>query len=326
MNVPATSNIAPILPEQRARSFSGARPEPMIAVMKSASALIENIDELPPLPAVAARVMAMVEDDTTSAGDLAQVLATDQALTAKLLRVSNSAYYGFARQVSTVREAVTVLGFRQVREVAIAASLMNAFKQPNGRDDIFDLDLFWGHSVAVAVAAEAVAKKTRAAKPQDAFTAGILHDIGRLVLRMVMPHEFAEAVIAARAGEMPLHEAEVRATGFGHEELGRALGLKWKFPGHLLDAVWNHHDETLTPEGDGVAGIVSQCNRFVLHYGLFCGYDLGEGDPGPLPEDLARAGAMCGGIDLVLDRAFAFIEAASGTPERWYRAAGASAG
>ncbi|GAB4332254.1 MAG: HDOD domain-containing protein [Dehalococcoidia bacterium] len=296
----------------------------MIAVMDAATALIESIDELPPLPAVAARVMTMVEDDTTSASNLAQVLATDQALTAKLIRISNSAYYGFARQVSTVREAVTLLGFRQVREVAIATSLMNAFKRPIPADDGFDLDLFWGHSVAVAVAAEAVAKKTRAARPQDAFTAGILHDIGRLVLRMVRPREFAAAVAIARSGAMSLNEAEIHTTGYSHEDLGRALGAKWKFPGHLLDAVGAHHDESRSPEADGIAGVIARCHRFVLHYGLFCGYDLGEGESGPLPEDLTPIEAMCGGIDIVLDRAFAFIEAASGIPERWYQAAGAA--
>lgn len=296
----------------------------MIAAMDPPTALIESIDELPPLPAVAARVMAMVEDETTSANDLARVLATDHALTAKLIRISNSAYYGFARQVSTVREAVTLLGFRQVREVAIATSLMNAFTRPATPTDAFDLDLFWGHSVAVAVAAEAVAKKTRAARPQDAFTAGILHDIGRLVLRMVRPREFAEAVDLACSGAVSLREAEIHTIGYSHEEIGRALGAKWKFPGHLLNAVSAHHDETLSPEADGLAGIVARCHQFVLHYGLFCGYDLGEGDTGPLPPGLAPIESMCGGIDIILDRAFAFIEAASGTPEHWYQAAGAA--
>jgi HD-like signal output (HDOD) protein len=174
---------------------------------KNAAALIESIDELPPLPSVAARVMNMADDDRTSALDLAQVLSTDQALTAKLIRISNSAYYGFARRVSTVREAVLVLGFKQVRQMAVGASVMNAFKGSKLSDG-FDLDLFWGHSIAVAVAAETLAKKTRVAKPEDAFTAGILHDIGRLVLRQVMPVEFANAVGMARAGQMSLHAAK----------------------------------------------------------------------------------------------------------------------
>jgi putative nucleotidyltransferase with HDIG domain len=286
---------------------------------KDAAALLSRIDDLPPLPAVAARVMSMAEDDRTSAMDLAQVLATDQALTAKLIRISNSAYYGFARRISTVREAVVMLGFKQVRQVAVGASLMNAFKR--GQDDGFDLDLFWGHSVAVAVAAEALARKSFAVKPEDAFTAGILHDIGRLVLRQVMPAEFAAAVAMARSGEAPLHIAEITTTGYAHDEVGKALGELWKFPGHLVDAVRCHHDESLTP-ADGLPGVIAQANRLMLHYGLYCGYDLEGGELEPLPPDLAAVESAVGGIERILNRAFSFIESASGTPENWYAKAG----
>lgn len=288
---------------------------------KDAAALLERVDDLPPLPAVAAKVMNMAEDDRTSAMDLAQVLATDQALTAKLIRISNSAYYGFARRISTVREAVVMLGFKQVRQVSVGASMMNAFNR-RGINDGFDVDLFWGHSVGVAVAAEALAKKTLGAKPEDAFTAGILHDIGRLVLRQEMPEEFAHAVAIARSGELPLHEAELETTGYAHDELGQALGERWKFPGHLIDAVRCHHDETLTATNDGLAGVVAQANRLLLHYGLFCGYDLDIGDVPALPPDLAQVEAACGGVDRVLTKAFSFIESASGAPDKWYAKAG----
>ncbi|MGE5595642.1 MAG: HDOD domain-containing protein [Hyphomicrobiales bacterium] len=287
---------------------------------RDTQALLERIEDLPPLPAVAARVMGMADDDRTSALELAQVLSTDQALTAKLIKISNSAYYGFARRVSTVREAVLVLGFKQVRQVAVGAAIMNNFKGPR-RDDGFDLDLFWGHSVAVAVAAETVAKKTRAAKPEDAFTAGILHDIGRLVIRQLMPDEFRRAVEIARSGQSSLHAAERMVVGYSHDDVGRVLGERWKFPVHLIDAVAGHHDSRLTAEADGLAGVVAQCNRWVLHYGLYCGYDLDVPEIAPLPRELLEVEAACGSIDHVLDRAFSFIESASGTPDRWYAAA-----
>lgn len=279
--------------------------------------LLESVDELPPLPAVAARVMGMADDDRTSALDLAQVLSTDQALTARLIRISNSAYYGFARRVSTVREAVLVLGFKQVRQVAVGASIMNTFRAPR-RDELFDLDLFWGHSVAVAVAAENYARKTRTAKPEDAFTAGILHDIGRLVLRQAMPDEFREAVARARAGEMPLHGAETHYTGYGHDEVGRALGERWKFPGHLTEAISEHHSTRLRAEDDGLPGVVAQANRMVLQFGLHCGYEVAGEEMQPLSPELAAVEEACGGIERVLDRAFSFIEGASGTPGTWY--------
>ena len=177
---------------------------------KDIEALLDSIDELPPLPAVAAKVMSMVENEKVSAADLGQVLETDQALTAKLIKISNSAYYGFARQVSTVRDAGTLLGFRQVREVAVATSLMGVFNESDQRYTAFDLDLFWGHSVAVAVTCESLAKRTRAAKPQDAYTAGILHDIGRLVLRKAMPAEFDQSVRKAIDERISLDETRKR--------------------------------------------------------------------------------------------------------------------
>ncbi len=289
-----------------------------------ADALLDRIEDLPPLPAVAAKVMGMADDDRTSAMDLAQVLSTDQALTAKLIRISNSAYYGFARRVSTVREAVVMLGFKQVRQVAVGASLINTFRGPKaGPNDPFNLDLFWGHSVAVAVAAEVLAKKTRVARPEDAFTAGILHDIGRLVLRQTMPEKFSRAVAIARTGELPLHEAEVEITGYAHDDIGRALGERWKFPTHLVDAVRCHHDESLTPEADGLSGIIAQCNRLALHYGLYCGYDMDDGIYVEIAPDLAEIEDACGGIDRILERAFSFIESASGVPDRWYATAAA---
>jgi len=283
--------------------------------------LLERVEDLPPLPAVAARVMGMAEDEKTSALDLAHVLSTDQALTAKLIRLSNSAYYGFARKVSTVREAVLILGFKQVRQVAVSSSIMNAFTGRKVEGDPFDLDLFWGHSVAVAVAAEAVAKATRTAKPEDAFTAGILHDIGRLVLRRAMPAEFRQAVEMARSKGMSLHAAEVLTTGYAHDDVGRALGELWKFPGHLVDAIQCHHNSRLTSTADGLPGVVAQCDRLAHHYGLYCGYDTPGEAISPPPPDLAAIEAKAGGIDRVLDRAFSFIESASGKPEAWYSAA-----
>jgi putative nucleotidyltransferase with HDIG domain len=286
-------------------------------VANDAFALLDRVEDLPPLPAVAARVMGMADDERTSALDLAQVLSTDQALTAKLIKLSNSAYYGFARRVSTVREAVLVLGFKQVRQVAVGASIINAWKGPREADDHFDLDLFWGHSVAVAVIAESFAKKGRFAKPEDAFTAGILHDIGRLVLRQALPREFRMAVSMAKSRGLPLHVTELRTTGYLHDEIGRALGERWKFPPHLVEAIACHHDEKVAPAADGLSGVIAYANQYALHHGLYCGYDVdGGGEVEPLPAHLASVDAAVGDIERVLERAFYFIEAASGTPEK----------
>ena len=282
--------------------------------VNDAQELLEKLEELPPVPAVAAQVMAMVADDHSSAADLSEVISTDHALTAKLLRMSNSAYYSFARPVENVRDAVTLLGVRQVREVAVTMSLMDAF-EPTEEDSDFDLELFWAHSVAVAVIAEAVAIATRAAKPADAFTAGVVHDIGRLVLHQARAEQFIEAVVEASESGRPLAEAEAERTGFSHAELGRALGERWNFPAALVEAVGSHHDEGLSREEDGLSWVLMQANRLALHYGLFCGYESAEDfEADPLPDDLAEIEQFAGGIDSVLDRAVGFVNAATGQP------------
>lgn len=294
----------------------------MVAMARDPQELLAKISAIPPLPAIASRVLELADNDHTSALELANVVSADQGLTAQLIKASNSSFYGFSRRVTTVREAIVLLGFKQVRQMSVSASIMKNFRQvmPNDR---FNLDLFWGHSVVVAIVAESVARATRAAKPEDAFTAGILHDIGRLVLWQEMPHEFNEALELAEESGIPLGEAEVRMTGFSHDEVGRALAEMWHFPQALVEALGRHHESALTVEHDGVAGIVSLANRLSWHYGLFCGYDSPSAIANaPVPPGLAKIETLCGGMEVVLDRALYFIEAASGTPGQWFSQAG----
>jgi putative nucleotidyltransferase with HDIG domain len=283
---------------------------------KDPQELLGKIAAIPPLPAIASRILELADNDHTGALELANVVSADQGLTAQLIKASNSSLYGFSRRVTTVREAIVLLGFKQVRQMSVSASIMKNFRQ-GIPDERFNLDLFWGHSVVVAIVSEAVARATRAAKPEDAFTAGILHDIGRLVLYQELSREFNQSLELVTKSGLPLGEAEVEVTGYSHDMVGRALADMWHFPQPLVDAIGNHHDTTLTIERNGIAGIVSLANRLSWHYGLFSGYDAPSADT-PLPPELAQIEAICGGMELVLDRALYFIEASSGAPGQWF--------
>lgn len=285
---------------------------------KDPGELLARVTDIPPLPAIAARVMGLADSDRTSAPELANVLSADQGLTAQLIKVSNSAYVGAGRKVGSVREAVVLLGFRQVRQLAVGASIMNNLKRPHTQADGFDIDLFWGHSVAVAIAAEAVARATGAAKPEDAFTAGIIHDIGRLVLRRALPAEFAGSVAIAVSGKSTLHDAELATTGYCHAEVGRALGEQWRFPSHLVEAIGRHHESGLTVAADGLPGVLALANELTHAYGLLCGHETPEGDPSLVPVHLGTIEQQAGGMERLLERAFGFIEGASGRPNRWF--------
>jgi len=281
-------------------------------------ALLESIDRLPVMPAVASRVLAF-DDDVVSVMELSQVVSSDPALTVALLKVANSAYYGFARELSTVREAVMLLGFKQVRQVAVGASMMHAWTGARRENDGFDLDLFWGHSMAVAVMAETAARKFNAARPEEAFTAGVVHDMGVLAVRKAYPAEFALAVQQARRRGGPLCDAELEFLGFTHAQVGAALAERWELPARLVDAVGRHHDALLTPANDGLAGVLAFADQVTGHYGVHCGYARGQIVPvRTLPDELATLEIACGGIGSVLERSCAFISSVSGPPKVWY--------
>ena len=298
---------------------SAEAPKPMV-MATNLQAMLESIDRLPVMPAVAARVLAF-EDDVVSVVELSEVLSADPALTVALLKVANSAYYGFARQLSTVREAVLLLGFKQVRQVAVGASMIHAWRGVPREDDGFDLDLFWGHSMAVALMAETAARKFNAARPEEAFTAGVIHDMGVLALRKVYPAEFALAFEQARRQGAPLCDAELEFVGFTHAQVGAALAERWRLPSRLVEAVGRHHDALLTPGADGLAGVLGFADQVAEHYGVHCGYARGQIVPlSKLPDELATLEIACGGISSVLERSCAFISSVSGAPKVWYPA------
>lgn len=282
-----------------------------------AQMLIESLDHLPVIPAVAARVLSL-NDDATSALEVSQVISTDPVLTAMLLRVSNSAYYGFSRRLSTVREAVLLLGFKQVRQIAVGASVMRSWKCNSGGADGFEMDLFWGHSMSVAVIAEMAARKFNSGRPEEAFTAGILHDLGVLALREARPLPFQAAIRAASEG-MELLAAEREHIGLTHDQMGEALAERWQLPERLVQAMAHHHDAGLSPVVDGLTGVVCAADQVAERYGVHCGFVRGSIPPRmQLPDELAKLEIACGGIGSVLDRAHAFITNVSGSPGSWY--------
>ena len=276
--------------------------------------LLELVNGLPPLPLVATRVMVLAQDPRTTAEELARVVATDQSLTAKLIRLSNSAAYAFGKPCASARDAVQLLGFLEVRQIAITASLMSIFAGSPDEDIMFDSDLFWGHSLTVAIAAEALARTTLAALPSDAFTAGILHDIGRLVIRQAMPEAFRTVGHVALAEGIPFHEAEQRVTGYSHELVGEALARRWSFPEPLCQAIAHHHDVGGAPGSRGLCGLVAHANQLVSDEGITSGYQA-EPSTSDVEPTSAEAARLVGGMATILSRASWFMDKTLGRRE-----------
>lgn len=242
-------------PEERARSLRKAT---------------ESVLSLPTLPLVASRMLQMVDDPNLSSGALGKALSEDQVLTARILKLANSSYYGFPRRIATVNLAVVVLGFEAVKDLILSVAVMDLFR--NGRrDSRFDLAQFWDHSVRVAAASRQLARILRWRAVGEAFTAGILHDIGKVVLHQYQPVPFEEALRRMAEDGVPHLEAELDVLGATHAEVGAWLVEKWNLPTTLVQAVRYHH----TP---GEADPDHAAHAALLHLADVFSHRLGHGN------------------------------------------------
>ena len=170
------------------------------------------------------RVANLIRNPATSALQLASAILEDQALTARLLRLVNSPFYGFPRQIATVTETLTILGFRPVQHLLLTATVVDLLQAEETPE--FSPVGLWQHAVGTAVAARLLARTAGYEAHEAVFVAGLLHDVGKLIQHQCLRPEFLEALALARDGDLPLHEAETRVWGFDHTQVGRALLLQ----------------------------------------------------------------------------------------------------
>jgi len=201
--------------------------------------LIRKTSNIASLPAIYMRLVEVMEDPYSSADDVGGVISEDTGLTARLLRLVNSAMYGFPSAIESVKQGLTVVGTQQIHDLALATSVVGMFKDMP--QDLVDMAGFWQHSIGCGVCARALATELRAPNVERHFVAGLLHDIGKLVLFMSNPDGARSAIEQARAEKMVLHEAEREVMGYDHASVGQALMSSWNLPVSLQEPVSNHH-------------------------------------------------------------------------------------
>ncbi|MDA0351213.1 MAG: HDOD domain-containing protein [Chloroflexi bacterium] len=276
-------------------------------VIPSLDELIEQIAELHPLPAVATSILRLTEHDRFSAHELASAITADQALTAKLLRLANSAYYGFPRTIGTVRDAVVLLGFRTVRSTTLASCVIGTLSGTNH----LNYEEFWHFSVSTGMLGEMLAR-TEGAHQDTAFTAGVLHNIGLLAMDQQRPELLGAALAYGSKTGMSRHEAQRAVLGYTDADLGGGLAEAWSFPPELVDAIRDHAMSLDTlPDPRSLTAFVLRARLLVRSHGVADGIDHPERmelpqewTAPPLSVTLKRSGGMEG----VLDKVEAFLE------------------
>ncbi len=203
--------------------------------------LVRDISGIVTLPDVYLRINQLTEDPNSSSADIAKAAGRDAAFTAKLLKLANSAHYGFPATVDTVAKAVTVIGTAQVRNLALSLSVAGSFAGlPN---DLVSMRNFWKHSLLCALAARKLGKLAGRCDAESLFTAGLLHDIGELIIFNRLPDQAHEALLTVLDSqqEIAVPEAEAEILGFDHAEVGGALAKSWQLPAILQECIAFHH-------------------------------------------------------------------------------------
>ena len=234
----------------------------------------DELQDLPPLPAVVTRVMQTINDPTTSAADLNRLILGDPALASKVLRLVNSSYYGFPRRISTITHAVVILGFNTVRNLTTSLGVFTAF-DPGGQATALDRDKFWAHSLGVAVAAGVVARRKNipAKAVEEVFVGGLLHDIGKLFLDQYFPDQYAIALKLAAAAKISVWDAEKTALGVGHALVGKRVAEKWNLPPSLTSMIMLHHQPAFSKEHFEITAAVQAADMVARKLGLGSGGD-----------------------------------------------------
>lgn len=201
--------------------------------------LVQGVVNVASLPTIYTKIEAAVHDEKTSSQDIAKLVSEDTALAAKVLRLANSAMYNFPSKISAITQAVTIIGTRQLKDLVLAASVTSVFKDMPS--DLVDMESFWRHSIASAVAARLLSQLRRDSNSESAFVAGLLHDIGRLIMFKELGPQMLQCCQRSQTESITLDLIERESFGFDHALLGGMLLKEWKLPPQLVESTQFHH-------------------------------------------------------------------------------------
>lgn len=227
---------------------------------------LSTIRELPTFPTTALEVMRLASDSETSVAELSKIVSRDPALSARILRVANSKYYGLAKKISTIEWAIVALGFETLRKTVLSLTLIDLFKGAKH----FDPRRFWKHAMDTASAARSIAKEMKNRIPGEAYAAGLLHDIGTLVLYRFFSEDFEEIQRLEEKEGLPLSQAELVVVGTSHADIGAWLAEKWNFPAHFVEAIRYHHSPGYAQINPELTAIVHVANQIACFEGYSC--------------------------------------------------------
>jgi putative nucleotidyltransferase with HDIG domain len=232
---------------------------------------LQSIKSLQTQPAVIAKISQMLQNPATNADELGFAIRTDQVLASTVLRLVNSAFYGFPGKIASISHAIVLLGFSTVKNIVLTASVLEMFKVKGG--DRFNAQNIWKHSLACGVAAQCVAQAVKYDNKEECFIAGLLHDIGKVVMFQMAQDDFMRVVDCAGKTKSLFYDTESKLLGINHQEIGGMLIEQWRLPSRILCAVSSHHAPPALDENTTLAAIVHCADIFARALGYGNGGD-----------------------------------------------------
>lgn len=269
--------------------------------------LIERSGELGSLPAVVVRINQAIDDPASNATTIGRIVNEDPALTAQLLKLVNSPFYGFRSRIDTVFRAIAIIGHRELRHLVLTAHALQTFNDvPN---DLISMPVFWRRSLSIGVLTRILAAYAREKDIERLFISGLLHDIGSLLIYQQLPHQASEILIRSRAEAIWLRDLEEQEFGFDHAEVGGALLKAWDLPEALVQAVRYHLQPEKAPEDFQKAAYLVHLAHEIHHYHV--DRDLGLAEEAVInPEIFEKLGVPLDALPKMLEQAQAHYEEA----------------
>lgn len=227
---------------------------------------LREIQSLPTLPPIAAKLNKMIEDEDITANQLGNVIERDQVLTSKLLKMVNSSFYGFPQRISTVANAIVLLGINVIKTLIVTSSIFEMMQSS-------DVGL-WEHSLGCATIASLIAKKKGLKNPEEVSTAALLHDLGKVVVRAELPSEYDALLALVERNGISMREAEEELLGVSHSEIGGWLVHQWNLPDRLVLPITWHHRPEEAPDHRDVTAILHFSDILVRAVGFGFGGDI----------------------------------------------------
>lgn len=210
---------------------------------------VDKLD-LPTLPSTYYQIEELITKNKATVNNLSEIIQSDPSLTAKILMLVNSASFGLRQEIKTLSRAINIIGFNELSNLVLATAVIKMFPPYEGAH--FSLQKFWEHSIAVGTAAKIIAKNLNRKfmiNAQEAFTAGLIHDIGKLVMKEFYPTQFGKALIHCKTYKTTLADAEDSLFGYNHQHIGHALAREWKLPSIYHSAIgFHHHPQEVSPK------------------------------------------------------------------------------